>query len=103
MGGACFGSSTDLLVQYVPSRSFYCVAYEQAVAALPEFLFLKHLVQAGFNVLLLGPDGHPIDTDQGAVGTAYFDPNFQFGHGRVILALLREERPWASQPCCWRA
>jgi len=100
--GACFGSAEQGLVKYVPSRVFYCTAYERAVASLNEFIVLKELVDAGFNLILLGPDGHPVDTSEGAVAEAYADGSLQFGHERVLLAMFRGERPWADVAPCWQ-
>lgn len=102
IAGACFGSVDDALVQYVPSRVFYCTAYEQAVGTLPEFRFLKALVDAGFNLLILGPDGHHLEVSGSEVARAYDDARLQFGHERVLVAMLRGERPWVEMPRCWR-
>jgi len=100
--GACFGSAEHGLIQYVPSRVFYCNAYERTVASSSEFNVLKELVDAGFNFVLLGPDGHPVETSQGAVAEAYADASLQFGHERVLLAMLRGETPWADEATCWQ-
>jgi hypothetical protein len=101
IAGACFGSEEDGLVQYVPSRVFYCTAYEEAVSALPHFCFLKGLVDNGFNLLILGPDGHPLEVSEGSVASAYADALLQFGHERVLVAMLRGERAWVDMPRCW--
>lgn len=103
IAGACFGPQSAGLVQYVPSRVFYCRAYEQAVREVPEFEFLADLVAEGFNLLLLGPDGHPMETTPEAVKEAYADAKLQFGHERVLVAMLRQESPWADQPLCWQS
>jgi hypothetical protein len=102
IAGACFGSKDDALVEYVPSRVYYCSAYEEAVSTTPEFRFLMDLVDRGFNLLLLGPDGHPLDVMPGATAEAYVDASLQFGHERVLVSLLRRERPWADKPQCWK-
>lgn len=101
--GACFGSAEDSLVQYVPSRVFYCTAYEKCVGTKPEFLLLQALVDRGFNLLILGPDGHPMDVCPGAESAAYSDASLQFGHERVLVSMLRGERPWINMPSCWGA
>eukprot|EP00927_Polykrikos_kofoidii_P054556 TRINITY_DN48967_c0_g1_i1.p1 TRINITY_DN48967_c0_g1~~TRINITY_DN48967_c0_g1_i1.p1 ORF type:complete len:258 (-),score=43.12 TRINITY_DN48967_c0_g1_i1:213-986(-) len=102
IGGACFGGEEDKLVEYVPSRVFYCTAYEKAVSELPEMKLLKALVDDGFNLLLLGPDGHPIEAGGKHIRRAYADPSVPFGHERVLVAMLRGERPWAEASRCWR-
>jgi len=102
IAGACFGSPEDGVVQYVPSRVFYCTAYERAVSQLPEFKFLEGLVDDGFNVLILGPDGHPLELGAEHIDAAYVDPSKPFGHERVLVAMLRGERPWKKRKQCWR-
>jgi len=67
VAGACFGSRSAGLVQYVPSRVFYCCAYERSVSETAEFQFLMDLVDDGFSLLLMGPDGHPVDLGEQAV------------------------------------
>lgn len=101
IAGACFGPQEQGLVQYLPSRVFYCLAYEISVSQTPEFHFLHALVESGFNLLLLGPDGHPLDVATDATSEAYIDGSLQFGHERVLVSMLRGERPWASKPRCW--
>ena len=61
-GGGRIGGGR--LFQWVDSRWFYCVAYERALALSPVFLLLKGLVEEGFNILLLGPDGFPISEEE---------------------------------------
>lgn len=102
IAGACFGNEEDGLIEYVPSRVFYCVAYAEAVGTSPEFCLLQALVDSGFNLLILGPDGHPLDTTPGAVTAAYSDASLQFGHERVLVAMLRGERSWVDAPRCWQ-
>uniref|UniRef100_A0A7S4KPH0 Uncharacterized protein n=1 Tax=Paramoeba aestuarina TaxID=180227 RepID=A0A7S4KPH0_9EUKA len=51
------------LFQWVESRWFYCLAYERALLTSPVFLLLKGLVDNGFNILLLGPDGFSISDE----------------------------------------
>ena len=86
---------------YVPARSFYCNAYEKALSKIQEFKFLEDLVAEGFNLMLLGPDGHPVSEEDGAVSNAYKDGKKQFGHERVLVAMLRQQFPWQKEPCCW--
>lgn len=100
IAGACFGE--ECLVQYIQSRVFYCTAYEQATSKLPEMQLLHALVDDGFNLLILGPDGYPMDETAEDVRKAYADPSVPFGHERVLVAMLRGERPWAEAPRCWQ-
>lgn len=102
IAGACFGCRADGLIEYVTSRAFYCTAYECAVKDLPEYLLLKDLVEDGFNILLLGPDGYPLDVDAEAVESAYLHEGSPFGHERVIVALLRGLRPWTVADRFWQ-
>lgn len=102
IAGACFGTREDGLVQYVPSRVFYCTAFEKAVSELPEFHFLRDLVDRGFNLVILGPDGHPLHVTPGAVAEEYDNARLQFGHERVLVAMLRDEKPWVDKARCWR-
>lgn len=95
IAGACFGGD---LVEYIPSRVFYCTAYERAIRTTAEFGLLKALVDAGFNLLLLGPDGYPLE---GSLEGAYNDSSVPFGHERVLVAMLREEMPWKDAAPCW--
>lgn len=96
------GSKADGLVQYEASRVFYCSAYEESVRTLPEFCLLQMLVDRGFNLLILGPDGHPLEVTPGAAVKSYSDASLQYGHERVLVAMLRGERPWVEMPRCWR-
>ena len=98
--GACLGLSKEL-VQYVPSRAFYCCAYQSAVSQVQEFKLLEDLVMEGFNLLLLGPDGHPVSEEADSMAKAYEDTSRPFGHERVLVAMLRKEFPWQTQSRCW--
>ena len=100
--GACFGARADGLVGYVPSRVFYCVAYERSVSSLKEFQLLQALLNNGFNLLLFGPDGHPLRMEPGAASEAYMDGSLQFGHERVLVSMLRQEQPWLAMAPCWK-
>lgn len=85
---------------YVPSRQFYCYFYAKHVRALPEYAQLLNLVRTGTNVQIVGYDGHPPDGK--SVKEMYLDPLLQFGHERVLYALLKadtegipdSELPW---------
>eukprot|EP01061_Rhynchopus_euleeides_P021072 TRINITY_DN3427_c2_g2_i1.p1 TRINITY_DN3427_c2_g2~~TRINITY_DN3427_c2_g2_i1.p1 ORF type:complete len:338 (+),score=148.24 TRINITY_DN3427_c2_g2_i1:36-1049(+) len=84
--GAMFGGEC---LAYVPSRRVYYEAYSTAVGARKEFKFLKSLVEKGVNLLLLGPDGHELGDTLESVKAAYANPSAQFGHERVLVAMLR--------------
>eukprot|EP00434_Breviolum_minutum_P015746 symbB.v1.2.013875.t1/scaffold991.1/size149480/10 len=103
IGGAVLSWRTQRPVQYIESRKFYCCAYSKAVVKTQFYQFLESLCSDGLNLLLLGPDGHPcLERDRcmeemeikQALSDAYKDPSKQFGHERVLLAMLSKEFPW---------
>jgi len=110
IGGALLSWRTQPPVGYVASRKYYCMAYAAAVSATAAFGFLESLRATGVNLLLLGPDGHPLFEGDGAreaatreavateivFGDAYADTRLQFGHERVLAALLLGQRPWTK-------
>eukprot|EP00435_Cladocopium_sp_Y103_P067360 s612_g29.t3 len=107
IGGAILSYRTQAPVKYIESRKFYCCAYTKAVVETESYQFLQNLCQDGFNLLLLGPDGHSclererrMDESEvkQALCNAYNDPSKQFGHERVLLAMLTQQCPWADAP-----
>lgn len=90
IAGAWFG---DGLEPWVKSRVWYCVAYEQSAGMTGAFTFLETLVSLGVNVLLLGPDGFPMEE---GVDAAYVSEDYPFGHERVLASMLMGSRPWAG-------
>eukprot|EP00298_Acanthocystis_sp_HF-20_P011626 c19484_g1_i1.p1 GENE.c19484_g1_i1~~c19484_g1_i1.p1 ORF type:complete len:302 (+),score=108.98 c19484_g1_i1:143-1048(+) len=101
IAGALFGGEGQTVVQWVPSRIFYCTSYDTSVQKKKEFKLLENLVENGFNILLLGPDGFPIGPNEEDIKLAYESTAHPFGHERVLLALLRGIKPWTSYPHCW--
>eukprot|EP00040_Diaphanoeca_grandis_P006119 m.36021 g.36021 ORF g.36021 m.36021 type:complete len:372 (+) comp17242_c0_seq1:119-1234(+) len=95
VGGAVFGNHDAPLLQWVESRYFYCQQYERAVESSDEFKLLKGILNAGFNLLLLGPDGFPVVSPSlTTITQAYSSTRFPFGHERVLMAMLMGCRPW---------
>jgi ribonuclease HI len=103
--GAVFGNKGDPVYQYIDSRVFYCQAYEEAIMdpnnrdAYNAFSFLDKLLEAGVNILLLGPDADPLPSgdDLGSpFDVAYHSTVSPFGHERVIAALLSRDTPWKA-------
>lgn len=97
VAGAVFGNNANL-IGYVDSRKWYCTAYAEAVQKTRAFKFLCALRDAGFNLLLMGPDGHPL-TEGSSWLDAYEDPSKPFGHERVLGCMLENKHdpllwPW---------
>jgi hypothetical protein len=91
IAGAVFGDDKRL-IPYQPSRVHYCRPYEQAVRQTPAYKFLDKLVGMGIDVLLVGPDGYPVETSW---QDAYMDTSKPFGHERVLACMLdTEDLPW---------
>jgi len=110
IAGAVFGWSSSPAVAWVPSGKFYCVAYDSAARQTPAFRFLVAARADGWNLLLGGPDGHPIGNVCGAaqgspsvedVDSAYSSTRSPFGHERVLVAMLLGHTPWAQYPSLW--
>lgn len=92
------------------ARRWYCCAYEAAIkasaAALRIFDALASLMRQGYNVLLKGPDGFPLDAS--GLIDAYESREVSFGHERVAVTLLNAEaghvgwsRVWLDYPQKW--
>lgn len=110
IAGAVFGWSSSPAVAWVPSRKFYCVAYNSAARQTPAFRFLEAARADGWNLLLGGPDGHPIGTvgeaGQGSpsavdIDTAYLSTRSPFGHERVLVAMFLGHTPWSQYRTLW--
>lgn len=96
------------LIEWVPSRKFYCVAYAMAAKNTAAYSFLEAAHRAGWNLLLGGPDGFPLSGSASAtspssseMASAYTSEERPFGHERVLVAMLLGESPWESQPTVW--
>jgi hypothetical protein len=95
IAGAVFGNDKTIF-NYIDSRRFYCGAYAEAVLKTRAFKLLKELLNINVNVLLLGPDGHPMRMGE-SWEYAYADPSKQFGHERVLAVMLTKTKwPWES-------
>ena len=85
------------------ARRWYCCAYEAAVKASPGalriFNALASLMRQGYNVLLKGPDGFPLDASR--LTDAYESKDASFGHERVAIALLNAEAGHAGWSRVW--
>jgi len=80
-------------LDYVTSRQFYCNFYERLAKLEPDFKKLKDLRDKGYNLQIVGYDGHNVDN----LEKAYLDKNYSFGHELVLMAMLvlkEEEYPW---------
>jgi hypothetical protein len=96
IAGAVFGNAKEI-INYVDSRRFYCSAYTVAVTKTAAFKLLQAVIKLNVNVLLLGPDAHPMRMGESWCH-AYADRSKQFGHERVLAVLLTVDAakwPWA--------
>mmetsp|Transcript_4367 Transcript_4367/g.8746 ORF Transcript_4367/g.8746 Transcript_4367/m.8746 type:complete len:336 (-) Transcript_4367:167-1174(-) len=99
IAGAWLGGT---LVPWVESRVWYCTAYEHSAAMTCAFAFLQNLVVQGVNLLLLGPDGFPLGSgadsapSDNGLDAVYHSEDHPFGHERVLVAMLRGQRPWSN-------
>jgi hypothetical protein len=95
--GAVLGYISEPLLAWGPSRVYYAKAYERAVQDTESFLLLERLVACGYNLLLLGPDGWPVEGDDYKAAYEDVTSGQQFGHERVLGAMLYGgPKPWAS-------
>jgi hypothetical protein len=83
-------------IDYITSRQFYCVFYERLVRQQPDFGDLAKLVDQGYNLRIIGFDGH--DTNGRSIEEWYLDPALPFGHEMVLYTMLTEpdskKYPW---------
>jgi len=81
---------------YVESRYFYCREYERLAKATDDFARLRRWLDEGYNLQIVGYDGHPIGSK--SLYEHYVDPVVPFGHELVLYTLLTVERaedyPW---------
>jgi hypothetical protein len=72
--------------------------YERYARWEPDYNRLRKLVRDGTNVLLCGPDAHPMPD----VETAYLSKSKPFSHERCLYAMLtvgdgdRAQLPWVK-------
>lgn len=95
IAGAVLGGNH--LLQWVESRCFYCAAYAEAASSIHAFLLLDDLLSAGYNLLLIGPDGFPLTDPL----QDYLSTEAPFGHERVLVAMLQGNRVWEGAVQVW--
>lgn len=80
---------------YLESRYFYCHWYQKLAPQEKDFDTLVSLLENGFNLLLIGYDGYPVEKD---LWEHYLDTSRPFGHELVLYTLLTivdpEDYPW---------
>ena len=82
-------------LSYVDARKkIYCPIYSQLVQQTDSYQKLKQLVDDGTNIQILDYDG--FDFEDESLKDIVNDPNRVFGHGLVLVALLRGETPWSE-------
>ena len=100
----CFTGDDDLVaLEAKYARVWYCKAYEKGInnskEACEVFGALMCLLQAGYNVLLKGPDGFPLTQED--LESAYENPNISFGHERVAVTMLNSDLGIAGWRRIW--
>ncbi len=82
-------------LNYIQSRYMYCHYYQELVQNTPDYHDLINLSNDGYNLLIIGYDGHPIEK---TLWEYYNDPSTPFGQELVLYTLLvvndPEEYPW---------
>lgn len=89
-------------LNYLESRYMYCHYYEKLVESEEDFLTLKDLIEGGFNLLIIGYDGRPVEMKEGeelkdTLWRYYNDTTKPFGHELVLYTLLtinKDDYPW---------
>lgn len=95
----CLVGSQEIHVKYVECRYFYCHHFQKLGMLTPAFKQLKHLMNEGYNLEIVGYDAYKEDgIDATTLFKHYCDPKRPFGHEMVVLALLAiedsENYPW---------
>lgn len=75
---------------YFGSRYFYCRLYERLIMKLEEFIYLRSLIDSGYNLQIVGYDGYSVDK---SLFEHYCDTSKPFGHELVLYTLLVIENP----------
>jgi hypothetical protein len=104
-------------LDYITSRQFYCNFYSRLAPQQQDYVYLKSLIDNGYNLQICGYDAYHIDDyryemDSFGISTAifpeniydpkntelaYLNPSHPFGHERVLYTMLtRKEKdfPW---------
>lgn len=75
---------------YIESRYFYCREYERLAKQTADFAKLRDWLAQGYNLQIVGYDGHSVDK---SVYELYTDERLPFGHELVLYTLLAIENP----------
>lgn len=76
---------------YVDSRQFYCNFYERFALPSKDFKYLQQKLRTGYNLQIVGFDGHPMDGR--TLEEWYLDPAQPFGHELCLYTLLTVDDP----------
>ena len=82
----------EVRYSYLQSRYFYSHWYEKLAKKEGDFTLLNTLIDNGFNLLIIGYDGFPVEEDE-ALWKHYNDTTRPFGHELVLYTLLTIEDP----------
>lgn len=77
---------------YVESRYFYCHQYELLAKEKEDFRALRHWLDQGYNLQIVGYDGNPA-AKPGNLWELYNSTEHPFGHELVLFSLLVIEDP----------
>jgi hypothetical protein len=90
------GKEEEVRYSYLESRYLYCYWYEKLVKEQENFLLLKGLIKAGYNLLIIGYDGYDVEGKD--LYACYLDTTKPFGHELVLYTLLtiqdEKDYPW---------
>ena len=75
---------------YLQSRYFYSHWYEKILKENKDLLYLKDLIEKGYNIQIVGYDGYPVIKD---LWEHYLDISKPFGHELVLYSLLTVDKP----------
>lgn len=89
----------EVRYNYLDSRYFYCYWYTQLASRHPDLDLLNQVLDHGFNLLILGYDGYPVEEGDLAeiLWEHYCNTKRPFGHELVLYSLLvlsPGEYPW---------
>lgn len=73
-------------------KKVYCPLYAKMVVKSEAFARLSHMMNKGYNILLLDYDGYPVDST--TLEAAFNDISRPFGHGHVLYCILTNDRVW---------
>jgi hypothetical protein len=80
---------------YIQCRYFYCHYYEILAPLEKDFVYLKKLIDSGYNLQIIGYDAFDINQ---SLMEHYLDTSRPFGHELVLYTLLtvnnKQDYPW---------